>query len=461
MGGRVRLVRTLFSLHGTVDRRTYLATGIGLMVLKYLVDASFLYLAAGIAWTPWDYLIPLVSVKSAKVAALPGWVAVTLILWTLPFIWIGVSMMMRRAIDAGRSPALCAALFIPFLNYLVMVWLAFLPSVPVRPDHAPPTHVEEAERYRSALIGVAGAILVGLLAILIGVYAVGSYGVTLFLGTPFVQGMVVGWAFNRESIKPNPQSNGVVILSLLLFGGAVLLFAVEGLFCLAMAFPIAAVVALLGGVIGREIAKRGGGAISFATALFFIPTGSLIDRVAAVAPTYEAVTTVDVSASPQIVWKHVVQFDEITDEPAWYFRGGIAYPIRASITGTGVGAIRRCEFSTGAFVEPITTWDEPRVLAFDVIDQPPPLREMSIYSKVYAPHLDGYFRSSRGEFRLVPTASGTRLEGHTWYSVDMYPQGYWRAMSEILLHRIHERVLDQVKREAETDMSRRSTQANE
>ncbi|HJP60493.1 MAG TPA: hypothetical protein VJ865_10850, partial [Gemmatimonadaceae bacterium] len=129
----------------------------------------------------------------------------------------------------------------------------------------------------------------------------------------------------------------------------------------------------------------------------------------------------------------------------------IAFPVAATIDGAGVGAVRRCEFSTGAFVEPITVWDEPRRLAFDVISQPPAMRELSPYSKVYAPHLNGFFRSARGEFRLVPTDSGTRLEGHTWYSVNIHPQSYWRALSEALLHRIHQRVLDQVKREAEAE----------
>ncbi|HXQ77825.1 MAG TPA: hypothetical protein VN797_06445, partial [Gemmatimonadaceae bacterium] len=57
---------------------------------------------------------------------------------------------------------------------------------------------------------------------------------------------------------------------------------------------------------------------------------------------------------------------------------------------------------------------------------------------------------SRGEFRMIGLPNGqTRLEGHTWYSVAIYPQGYWRAASELLLHRIHRRVLDQVKRESE------------
>jgi hypothetical protein len=115
-----------------------------------------------------------------------------------------------------------------------------------------------------------------------------------------------------------------------------------------------------------------------------------------------------------------------------------------------VGAVRRCEFSTGDFVEPITVWDEARRLGFDVSEQPPPLTELSIYSRVYAPHIHGYFQSERGEFRLIAMPNGgTRLEGHTWYRVAVHPQAYWRAISEVVLHEIHLRVLEEVKREAE------------
>jgi hypothetical protein len=287
--------------------------------------------------------------------------------------------------------------------------------------------------------------------VVVSVLAFKTYGVTLFVATPFIQGMVVGWTFNRREIRSARETAGVVWLSMLLVGGVILLFALEGLLCVMMALPIAAVLAVMGGVIGRAIARdtpRGG--LGFAATLFVLPAGALMEKVSTVAPTYEVVTSVDVAAAPEIVWDRVVQFDEIREQPEWYFRAGIAYPIRATIDGTGEGAIRRCVFSTGAFVEPITTWDAPRRLAFDVVEQPPPLHELSIYSNVYAPHINGYFRSTRGEFRLIPVAGNhTRLEGHTWYSVAIYPQGYWRAMSELLLHRIHRRVLDQVKRESE------------
>lgn len=151
--------------------------------------------------------------------------------------------------------------------------------------------------------------------------------------------------------------------------------------------------------------------------------------------------------------RRVVAFSELPPPSQWFFEAGIAYPVRARIDGEGVGAIRRCEFSTGAFVEPITAWDAPRRLAFDVVSQPKPMQEWSPYAAVNAPHLDGALRSVRGEFRLIPLDGGrrTRLEGSTWYELDMAPAVYWRAWTEALLHAIHGRVLDHVAALAEAD----------
>lgn len=116
--------------------------------------------------------------------------------------------------------------------------------------------------------------------------------------------------------------------------------------------------------------------------------------------------------------------------------------MRAEIDGQGPGAIRRCEFSTGPFIEPITVWDPPRRLSFDVDSQPPPMHEWSPYRRVHAPHLDGYLRSRRGEFRLIPLPGGrTRLEGSTWYTLDLSPGRYWALWSDALIHQIHLRVL--------------------
>src|SRR5437764_9190538 len=110
-------------------------------------------------------------------------------------------------------------------------------------------------------------------------------------------------------------------------------------------------------------------------------------------------SSIEIDAPTERVWQNVIGFSELPEVPKWFFRLGIAYPVRARIEGSGVGAVRRCEFSTGPFVEPITAWEPPSRLAFDVQSQPAPMTEWSPYRHVHPPHLDGTMRSRRGEFR--------------------------------------------------------------
>jgi hypothetical protein len=77
---------------------------------------------------------------------------------------------------------------------------------------------------------------------------------------------------------------------------------------------------------------------------------------------------------------------------------------------------------------------------------------MEPYRHVNAPHLVGNMRSRRGEFRLVPLpGGGTRLEGTTWYEIEMFPQPYWGLWSDALIHAIHTRVLAHIERLVEEE----------
>ena len=49
-----QFVRYWFTLVDAVDRRSYLATGLGLMAFKYAVDAGAVALATGHFWSPLD-----------------------------------------------------------------------------------------------------------------------------------------------------------------------------------------------------------------------------------------------------------------------------------------------------------------------------------------------------------------------------------------------------------------------
>ena len=78
------------------------------------------------------------------------------------------------------------------------------------------------------------------------------------------------------------------------------------------------------------------------------------------------------------------------------------------------------------------------------------MHELSLDRDLSPPHLHGYLRSKRGEFRFVDLGNGrTRLEGSTWYELDMAPEADWQIFSDGLIHRIHQRVLNHIKQEVE------------
>lgn len=114
------------------------------------------------------------------------------------------------------------------------------------------------------------------------------------------------------------------------------------------------------------------------------------------APVRQVTTKVEIQAPIQTIWDTVIAFPEIKVPPTGLFAIGIAYPIQARIDGCGVGAVRHCVFSTGSFVEPISAWEPPTLLAFDVAEVPPPLREISIYGAIETPHLAGHMVSKKG-----------------------------------------------------------------
>jgi hypothetical protein len=161
-------------------------------------------------------------------------------------------------------------------------------------------------------------------------------------------------------------------------------------------------------------------------------------------------TTVEIDAPPSTVWRNVVEFSELPAPTHPIFKLGFAYPVRATIEGRGAGAVRRCEFTTGAFVEPITVWDEPKLLKFSVASQPSPMKESSWYPDLHPAHLDGFLVSEGGQFALEELPGGrTRLVGTTWYRHEIRPRWYWRPFSDAIIKRIHERVLAHVKRLSE------------
>jgi uncharacterized membrane protein YhaH (DUF805 family) len=444
----------VFGLRMPVTRVQYVVTGCLLMALKYGVDNAIHMAVSGTPWPFLNYLSPVFSMRHAGLQDAESQAVLWMVLWALPFLWVGVSMSIRRARHAGVSELLGLLFFVPLVNFAVIALLSVLPPQPQEAEARSRQEGPRGERSMaaSALVGSGMGVGVAVLMTVLSTLVYGSYGSALFLGAPWAIGFFAAWTLQREQQRGLGWSLGVSTLAVVCSGGALLLFALEGVLCLAMALPLAVLLSWMGAVVGHGVGMAAH-VRPVHTSVLLVLLPLLVGAEAAVStpPERELVTWVDIAAPPQVVWDEVVGFSELPqDDLPWYFAMGIAYPMRAELIGRGVGAVRHCIFSTGPFVEPITVWEEPRELAFDVESQPPSMHEWSPWRQVNAPHVDGYIVSHRGRFLLEPLPDGgTRLYGTTWYHLDMAPQAYWTIFSDELLHSIHRRVLHHVKRQAE------------
>lgn len=279
-----------------------------------------------------------------------------------------------------------------------------------------------------------------------------DYAWGLFIWLPIVLGAASTLIYGYNNSVAKGKLFGISMWTLFIFCVGLLTFAWEGVICLLMAFPIGLFFTWVGHWIGHEVLKSKAGNTSATVLLLFLSVPLLMAFENEQPDKQElrsVVTSIEILASPEQVWKNVVAFPRLKEPTEFIFKTGIAYPIDATITGTGVGAIRHCNFSTGTFVEPITIWDKPRLLKFTVDDQPEPMKELSFYD-IHPNHLHGYWISKQGQFKLTKLANGnTLLEGTTWYVNKIKPGLYWTIWSDYIVHKIHERVLAHIKVEAE------------
>jgi hypothetical protein len=294
---------------------------------------------------------------------------------------------------------------------------------------------------------VIGLFLVALTFLMI---RTGTYGLTLFVALPVAVGAFGSWV-----TKPKTAAKAVVAgtVANLIASLAFLAAGFEGIICIAMALPLALPLGALGGWLAyASTSKRTLASGTAMLALLPLSFGTVGFDIIAKPDVFQVHSSIEIAAPPERVWEHVVTFSELPPPDEWYFKTGVAYPMRARIEGTGPGAVRYCEFSTGPFVEPIQVWDEPRLLRFAVTRNPAPMNEWSPYANVMPRHLHGYLISKQGQFLLTPLPNGhTLLEGTTWYQHGLWPETYWTIWSQAIIHRIHMRVLNHIKNLSESD----------
>ena len=289
---------------------------------------------------------------------------------------------------------------------------------------------------------------------LASIHYMGDYAWTVFILTPILLGFLPPYIHSKYSPITKKDAYALAFFTSCLALVCLLAFALEGMICIAMVSPLVFILSRLGAYMAIKTFSVH--PLSTKTDIFILCILSSIsfsfDTLNKSTNLIKVNSEIIIQAPIEEVWHHVVSFSTIPSPTDWIFKTGIAYPIDAKIKGQGVGAIRYCNFTTGSFVEPITTWDEPNLLAFSVEEEPVAMEEYNPFWDIHPPHLDGYFSSKKGQFKLERSSeNSTRVIGTTWYTLDIMPNAYWKLWSDFIIHRIHKRVLNHIKLEAESN----------
>jgi uncharacterized membrane protein YhaH (DUF805 family) len=454
---------------GRMDRQSYLLVGASALALKMGIDwfvVSYIFHRTWSVLLYWHPLGTLASVSEKEDAGI-GFV---LLVSALPFIWLGLTTTVKRLRDAGEPVWPVCFFFVPLVNVLFFAVLCLIPSAQSKLEEGT---VEDTRwlvlrtlddwvpgrALGSALVSIVVTTLLGLGLVVLSTHVLFTYGWGLFVALPFCLGLFSALLYSYPEPRRFAQCVNVAMFPVVILGIVLLLVAIEGAICVLMAAPIALLLAFFGGSLGFSIqvarwGRKNPATLSTMFSIVLIGLPSLFGYEHSVKPDlpqYRVQSEIVVNAPPEAVWKEVIAFSQIPPPTEWLFRSGIAYPMRAEMEGAGVGAVRRCVFSTGPFVEPIDVWQEPKLLRFQVAENPAPLNEMTPYGHIEPAHLHGYFLSRQGQFELTELPGGnTRLTGTTWYTNQMWPQQYWRLWSDYIVHKIHMRVLTNIRKEVES-----------
>ena len=446
--------KQIYSWKGEINRKHYFLWGAILFALKYNID-RLIALFHGKNWIIINYFLSTEKLSNLANSEIDIAFFTQLLAISIPFIYFGTVLTQKRLRDAGKPQWLVLFFFIPFVNILLF---AVLTSLKSRKEISKSGNswlysIQPKSKFGSAVFALAATTFLALAVSVLIINQFESYGWGVFVGIPFFLGFGTVLTYGRVNSVSRKQAVGLAFLSVAVFSSVVFILAVEGIICVAMAFPILLALAIVGASIAYGLidGEKTETLNSIFLPFLVIPILGGIEAIHNPIPQSTSVTTeLIIDAPKQIVWDKLVAFSEIEPPTEFLFSTGIAYPTHAEIDGFGIGAIRKCNFTTGTFVEPITVWNEPNLLEFSVLDQPPPMIETSPYGDLHVPHLDGYFKSYRGQFKLEQLQTGeTKLLGTTWYSHDIWPGFYWRLWSDFILHKIHFRVLNHIKKEAE------------
>lgn len=289
--------------------------------------------------------------------------------------------------------------------------------------------------------GFALAVLVGLIGLAL-IRQSQFFGYSLMLGVPLLAGIAIGVSVRL----PAALKISLVLVLLIALVVTAMTGAVAGLLCALIAIPILLAPLVIGTLLGhwyrRQIDRFRNSRPRLGAALLILVNPVTLMAVEQHFPIlYEeqrVVTESQIQAPVADVWEALVFYEDVPLEPPLLAKIGLPYPIRTDGIPQGAGDVTVCRYSSGRLVKRVSRFEAGRLLEFDVIEQQG-VEDRSV-------------RLTRGSFRLVPTAAGTRIILTTEYVPLLEARLLWRPFERSLARALHEHVLNGI----ELNLERRS-----
>jgi uncharacterized membrane protein YhaH (DUF805 family) len=445
-----------FAFAGRIGRLPYALWSLGIYFSQHLALLAVSRTPGRPLEADWGfYLMPLRSLVALERRS--SLLLIAALAYLLIAAWALAALAFRRAADADIGGGVAVLAIAPIFQLPLILILCLAPPRRAQ-DHspAPDAGTRDPERvprheWAAAAQGVVAGMALTLIAVAMGALVFGVYGFGMFVVSPFVIGAATGYLANRRTDLGGSRTALLVMSATALGGIALVLAALEGIVCIVLASPLGLGVALVGGLFGRAVAlstRRSPAQTLPAFAL--LPLIFALESALPATTSFDTEQTIVVHAPAEAVWKAIVQMQPLDAPPALPFRLGVAYPLGGEITGEGIGAMRRGDFSTGTALERVTEWVPNRKLAFAVLTDIPAMHEMSPYRHVHAPHLVGYFRTTSTSFELARRSDGaTEIVERTSHALKLDPVLYWLPLARWVVSQNNARVLDHIRRQAE------------
>lgn len=283
------------------------------------------------------------------------------------------------------------------------------------------------------------------------------FGYGFLVIVPFVATLVFGALFrvywgvgaDRGNLLASVISIALVLVAVLT------LLATPFLICMAIAAPIWLISAIAGGVASRWLVKRAPQTQLVLILSLLVATGVVLvlePRAGYPTKQYVVSRSVVIDASAAKIWPHLLKLDNLAPEDqTWTFSQdilGIPRPVDAVVHGEGVGAVRKARWQRGVwFEEHITNWKPNESLTWDFV-----FPDDSTFSSVDQ-HIDPRGPNlivQTGGYKLAQLSNGsTRLDLFTTYSASTAVNAYSALWGELVVGDVQNNILNVVKLRAE------------